>query len=138
MRTTPDVITDLEPDEIFVFGSNKAGRHGAGAARDAYKLFGAKWGCGYGMTGSTFAIPTKDYDIVTMPLQEISSYVRSFLKEATVRHDLTFLVTPIGCGLAGYSPAQIAPMFRDYPPNVVLPSSFLPYVTPWENPPNVV
>lgn len=123
MRTTPERITSLRPNEIFVFGSNLAGVHGAGAARCALK-FGAMYGEGIGHLGQTYAIPTKDSNIKTLPLWKIECYVKRFLEFATALNERTFLVTPIGCGLAGYSPKDIAPMFKNSPPNVILPASF--------------
>lgn len=110
--------------EIFVFGSNLAGRHGKGAALHARQHHGAVYGIGFGLTGSAFAIPTKDRDIKTLPLSDIARYVSRFLRFAADRPDLTFRVTPIGCGLAGYVPTDIAPMFRDAPANVALPDEF--------------
>ena len=98
--------------EIFVFGSNLAGIHGAGAAKVAATKFGAKYGVGIGMTGQSWAIPTKNLNIETMPLDDIVVYVNKFVKQ-TQTVDLTeFFVTRVGCGLAGYTDAQIAPMFR--------------------------
>lgn len=110
--------------EIFVFGSNLAGRHGKGAALHARQHHGAAYGVGLGLTGNAFAIPTKDRDIRTLPLSEIERYVTRFKVFAAERQDLTFRLTPIGCGLAGYKPNQIAPMFRDAPGNVILPPEF--------------
>jgi hypothetical protein len=127
MRTTPDVITHLEPNEIFVFGSNLAGRRGRGAAKDALK-FGAKHGHGIGMTGNTYAIPTKDKYLRVLGRMEIEYEVIIFKRWASIRSDLTFLVTPIGCGLAGYKPSEIGPMFKNSPPNVILPACFLPFI----------
>lgn len=121
---TPDYITELKPNEIFVFGSNLAGIHGAGAARIARLLFGAKYKVGVGFTGQCYAIPTKDHMIVTLPLEEIDKHVGKFLMIAWDFPDRIFLVTKIGCGLAGYKPRQIAPMFRHHPPNVILPKEF--------------
>ena len=129
--TTPENITHLEPDEIFVFGSNLAGRHGKGAALVAKQKFGAKQGQCSGFTGQCYAIPTKDRSLNTLPLDKIKISVSMFLWQAThYNTDLTFLVTPIGCGLAGYTPEQIAPMFADAPPNVILPASFQKVLKP--------
>lgn len=114
----------MSRQEIFVFGSNLAGRHGAGAAKYARESHGAVYGVGFGLTGTSFAIPTKDRDIRTLPLAEIARYVDMFKRFATNFPDLTFRLTPIGCGLAGYKPAQIAPMFYDAPPNVIMPPEF--------------
>ena len=124
LRTTPDVITKLEPNEIFVFGSNRRGVHGAGAALLAYEKFNAQWGVDFGATGRTFAIPTKGLKIETLPLKDIKLYVELFLSYAKTKKDYIFLVTQIGCGLAGYTPKDIAPMFKASPSNVILPQKF--------------
>lgn len=109
---------------IFVFGSNLAGRHGAGAAAYARKYWGAIYGQGEGLQGNSYALPTKDENIQTLPLGEIEKHVAGFIEFATLADDLTFNVTRIGCGLAGYTDEQIAPMFSLAPPNVTLPKSF--------------
>jgi hypothetical protein len=124
VRTTPDNISSLESNEIFVFGSNRKGIHGAGAARLAYKKFGAEWGVDFGSTGRTFAIPTKDLNIKTLPIKDIKLYVELFLSHAKAKKDLIFLVTQIGCGLAGYTPKDIAPLFKGATSNVILPQVF--------------
>ena len=103
--------------DIFVFGSNMAGRHGAGAAAFARKHHGAIYGKGVGLQGQSYAIPTKDERLRTLPLETIQLYVDAFLDFAACRQDLTFCVTPIGCGLAGYKRSQIEPMFEDMPQN---------------------
>lgn len=121
---TPEKITSLKPNEIFVFGSNLAGRHGAGAALLAAQRFGAKRGVGEGLMGQSYAIPTKDEYIHTMPLEEISVHVDRFLSFTKYSHQLTFYVTKIGCGLAGYSVEEIAPMFHKVSKNVILPVEF--------------
>ena len=110
--------------EIFVFGSNLAGRHGKGAARDALKYFGAKYGEGVGHFGDSFAIPTKGYRLEVLPLKRIGQFVEMFLFYAKDNPHLIFLLTPIGCGLAGYSPAEIAPMFKNATSNIQLPVEF--------------
>jgi hypothetical protein len=113
------------PDEIFVFGSNLAGRHGKGAALHARQEHGAIYGQGVGLQGSSWAIPTKDHRLQTLPLHEIAGYVAAFLTQAEVLYPhLTFRVTPIGCGLAGYKPSDIAPLFTNVPANVILPDEF--------------
>ena len=109
---------------VFVFGSNLAGIHGGGAARWAYENCGAEWGVGFGLTGLSFAIPTMDWEIEPLPLSRIEKFVQRFLKFAQARQDLEFELTPIGCGRAGYTPAQIAPLFRNSPANVKLPEEF--------------
>ena len=113
---------------IFVFGSNLAGRHGAGAAKFAVQHHGATYGKGWGLQGKSFAIPTKCANIKTLPLSTISGYVEMFKDFAREHSELTFLLTPIGCGLAGYSYDQIGPMFKNSPVNVVIPKEFEPYV----------
>lgn len=106
---------------IFVFGSNLAGRHGAGAALDAFRYYGAIRGQGYGLQGKSFAIPTKDADLRSLPLREIQKYVMRFLLFARSHPDISFDVTRIGCGLGGYHETEIAPLFRDAPTNCLLP-----------------
>ncbi|NBP16726.1 hypothetical protein EBU95_20445 [bacterium] len=123
MRYTPDIITELNDNEVFVFGSNLAGRHGAGAAKLALK-WGAEYGKGIGMFGQTYAIPTKDRSIKTLEKELIKPYVMCFTLFARRHPTLTFLVTQIGCGLAGYAPKDIAPMFVNVGENVILPKSF--------------
>lgn len=109
---------------IFVFGSNLAGRHGAGAARWAYQVYSAEYGVGVGPTGMAYAIPTKDYNILTMPLEDIKPYVDKFLAYAKEHPELEFKVTRIGCGLAGYTEADICPMFEGAPSNCHLPGGW--------------
>lgn len=99
-------------DEIFVFGSNLAGRHGKGAALVAKKKFYAKQFVCYGRTGYAFALPTKNHQLETLSLREIHKWVRQFRDYAKEHKELTFFVTRVGCGLAGYKDSQIAPMFR--------------------------
>lgn len=113
--------------EIFVFGSNLAGRHGAGSAREAMRKHGANYGQGFGLQGESFAIPTKDYMLRTMPLHQIDAYVKRFIQFARAHPELMFRLVAIGCGLAGYTPAQIAPMFGMAPRNVILPPEFTEY-----------
>jgi len=105
---------------VFVFGSNLAGRHGAGAALEAQQRWGAVYGCGEGRQGASYAIPTKDERIQTLPLERIAAHVESFLEHARIMSGDSFLVTAIGCGLAGYEPPDIAPMFAGAPRNVFL------------------
>lgn len=112
---------------IFVFGSNLTGRHGAGAALEAKKHWGAVRGRGIGFTGNAYAIPTKDEHLKTLPLSVIARYIKDFLLVAEFYpYPLTFLVTRIGCGLAGYTDEDIAPMFWNAPPNCVLPDGWEP------------
>lgn len=109
---------------IFVFGSNLAGRHGKGAALHARQNCGAKYGVGVGRTGNAYAIPTKDERIQTLPLERIAPHVADFLSYARANPALEFEVTRIGCGLAGYTDSQIAPMFAGAPDNCKLPDGW--------------
>ena len=118
---TPERITSLRADEVFVFGSNLAGMHGGGAAYAAFQKFGAVWGCGVGLQGQSFAIPTMQGGVET-----IKPYVDEFIDFARSRPDLFFYVTRIGCGIAGFADAEIAPLFAAARavPNICLPESF--------------
>lgn len=109
---------------VFVFGSNRAGRHGKGAALFARQHRGAINGFGEGHYGNSYAIPTKDERLKTLPLDEIRRHVARFIAYARQNPQLRFQLTPIGCGLAGYEPWQIAPMFKDVPDNVETPREF--------------
>lgn len=111
---------------IFCFGSNLAGVHGAGAAKHAAEFYGAQYGVGRGITGFSYAIPTKDSALHVLPLGVIKQAVEEFkayAKDHIGKH--TYLVTDIGCGLAGYTPEQIAPFFKDSPENVHLSYRFI-------------
>lgn len=125
MRFTPEYIDRLEKDEIFVFGSNYAGRHGKGAAREALK-YGATKGIGRGLSGQTYAFPTKDARIQTLPLQYIKDEVRYFMECVDKNKDKIFLLTKVGCGLAGYTPEEIGMLFKGYiiPENLIMPKEF--------------
>lgn len=109
---------------IFVFGSNLAGRHGAGAALYAKEHYGAEYGKAEGPTGSAYALPTCSADIQPLPLADIRVHVQFFLDYARAHPELQFQVTRVGCGLAGYTDAEIAPMFAAAPDNVWLPSAW--------------
>ena len=106
---------------IFVFGSNAAGRHGAGAAKFAKKNHGAIYGQGIGRQGDSYAIPTKDARLNVLPLTEIAKYVTDFVTYAKEHPELYFEVTRVGCGLAGYDDTQMAPLFKEAPDNCYLP-----------------
>lgn len=109
---------------VFVFGSNLAGRHGAGSAKRAVEYYGAIYGQGIGRQGNSYAIPTKDGNLKTLDLTTIAEQVGAFLRYAKLHEDEEFFLTNIGCGLAGYTPGQIAPMFRDAPSNIILSKEF--------------
>ena len=121
-RYTPEMITQLVGNEIFVFGSNLAGRHGSGAARLAYNRFGAIWGIGVGLQGHSYAIPTMHGGV-----EAIKPYVDQFIDFACMHPQYTFLVTKIGCGIAGFTEYEIAPLFAGAIAleNVILPKEFV-------------
>lgn len=112
------MITELKENEVFVFGSNILGSHAGGAARTAVEKFGAIEGKGVGMQGKSYAIPTMG------GMNQIILYSRDFLEYATLRPDLTFYLTRIACGIAGYSDEQIKPLFVTAPSNVIKPEGW--------------
>jgi len=109
---------------IFVFGSNLGGIHGAGSAKAAVEQWGATYGQGIGRQGNSYAIPTKDAKLRVLSLEDIQEYVTTFLAYATAYTDLEFQVVRIGCGLAGFTDEQIAPMFKGAPTNCILPAGW--------------
>lgn len=115
-------------DLIFVFGSNEAGRHGKGAALNAVQNWGAVYGQGVGRQGASYAIPTKDGALRTLPVLRIAQYVQDFKQYASEHKDLTFLLTRVGCGLAGYDDGDMAPLFNGVTPNVILPDEWNSYI----------
>ncbi len=121
---TPERITELKENEVFVFGSNLAGSHGGGAAWIAYQKFGAIWGQGVGLQGQSYGIPTMQGGVET-----IKPFVDEFIEFAKEHPELKFLVTRIGCGIAGFRDEEIAPLFKDAidVENVILPKSFVSY-----------
>jgi Pentapeptide repeats (8 copies) len=122
------MITELKPNQIFVFGSNTEGKHIGGAALQALNSFGAKMGKRFGIQGQSFAIPTISYTDVPITLEDIEEYVYMFLLYAKNHLDKEFLVTEIGCGIAGWKPEEIKPFFKHVTTNVVLPDSFKTHV----------
>jgi hypothetical protein len=121
--------------EIFVFGSNLAGIHGAGAAKVAHQKFGALWGFGGGanitvesILNGSYAIPTKDFSINTLPLDEIKGYIDAFVVFTQMYPEYGYFVTRVGCGLAGYKDKQIAPMFKGAM-NCSFAEEWRPYLT---------
>ncbi len=122
---TPERIMELKPNEIFVFGSNLAGAHGGGAARLAYNRFGAIMGQGVGLQGQSYAIPTMQGGVET-----IKPYVDEFIEFARQHPEYHFLVTQIGCGIAGFIPMEIAPLFEDAldVENIILPKEFVSFI----------
>ena len=130
---TPDRITELKQNEIFVFGSNLAGAHGGGAARLAYERFGAVWGQGVGLQGQSYAIPTMQGGVET-----IKPYVDEVIRIAKTRPDRKFYVTQIGCGIAGFKVEESAPLFQDAMriENIILPKDFVLVISPCKPIPN--
>ncbi|MBR3951806.1 MAG: hypothetical protein IKJ79_07895 [Bacteroidaceae bacterium] len=128
-RYTPEMITRLDVNEIFVFGSNLDGIHAGGAARIAHQHFGAIWGQGEGLQGSSYAIPTMQGGVET-----IAPYVDKFIAFAKENTHLQFLVTRIGCGIAGFTDNEIAPLFaKAYNlDNVTLPQQFVQHIESME------
>lgn len=118
----------MSSKEVFVFGSNWAGRHGKGAALYARKHYGAEYGVGIGRTGDAYAIPTKDDKLRPLTVKAIGTYVRDFIRYAKENPDITFQVTAIGTGLAGHKHEEIAPLFLFAPPNCKLPNEWAPYL----------
>ena len=120
-RITPNFIQSLNDNEIFVFGSNLEGMHGGGAAYTALKKFGAIWGQGVGLQGQSYGIPTMHGGV-----DAIKPYVDEFITFAQEHRELSFLVTRIGCGIAGFQDNEIAPLFKEAQKleNVWLPESF--------------
>jgi hypothetical protein len=132
MKFTPEKINKLEANEVFVFGSNNKGIHGKGAAYDANKKFKYPWGLSEGLNNppTCYALPTKSDTINILTLDQIQINVNRFIKVVKENPHITFLITPIGCGLAGFKPKDIAPMFRECMDleNVTLPKSFYDYL----------
>jgi len=120
-RFTPDFIKELATNEVFVFGSNLSGSHGGGAALVALRKFGAVWGQGVGLQGQSYGIPTMQGGVET-----IAPYVDEFIEFAKEHQELTFYVTRIGCGIAGFRDSEIAPLFSKARQlkNVILPKTF--------------
>lgn len=127
MQKSYPPISLTKKNQIFVFGSNLAGRHGKGAALAAYKNYGAEYGVGVGRTGRCYAIPTKSQLFMTLPLPRIWNYVDDFIEYAKKNPKLEFLVTPFGTGLAGYDHKDIMIMFEEriLPNNIIFPQVWL-------------
>lgn len=118
LRTTPDMITELAPGEVIVVGTNIGGLHAGGAAAFAHQRFGLRWGVGEGLCGSTYALPTME------GLASLWTAAIRFMGYAELSHDLTFLLTKVGCGIAGYKEAEVSHLFKGAPANVVRPAGW--------------
>ena len=136
----PDRSLPVELNAVFVFGSNTPwGRHGMGAAKLALQQFGARYGRGIGFVGRSYAIPTKTSETKTspltvLPLSFIAEHVRDFVDFAREHPELSFFVTRIGCGLAGYADAEMAPLFRGAPTNCDFPEEWRAWVGSGDDP----
>ena len=127
MECTPEKITDLFPNEVFVYGSNQFAIHGAGSARMAAQRFGAIYeNCPMGLCGQSYGIITQSFNKIPVEIEFIHSQVLSFYYFAQLRPDLIFYMTKIGCGLAGFNIEEIAAIFKEMPKlkNVILPKEF--------------
>lgn len=120
-RYTPDRIEKLGDKEIFVFGSNLAGRHAGGAAFDAATLFGAQEGVGEGLTGRCYAFPTLWHDFRKMEYSDLASVASAFYRCVKAHPELTFLLTRVGCGIAGYDEEKMKTLFVSSPDNLIKP-----------------
>lgn len=115
---------------IFVFGSNRSGIHGAGAAKYAHEMLGAEWGVGEGPTGECYALPTKGFKIEKLTVLDIEPHIKTFIDYAANNLDQDFKVTQVGCGLGGFTAHDIAPLFRR---NLTEPQPNLYFDTAWHN-----
>jgi hypothetical protein len=118
------VITHLEPNEIFVFGSNQRGAHAGGAARLAKEKFGAQEGVGEGLTGQSYAFPTLTANFEKVSRASLEASRDRFLAIARQNPEKTFLLTKVGCGIAGFTEDEIRPLFKNAPANVGLPEDW--------------
>jgi hypothetical protein len=114
-------------NKIFVFGSNLAGRHSKGTALTAFQKYGAVYGQGSGLQGTSYAIPVMDEELKSLPLNRIQRYIDTFIKFARLNPEMVFEVTRVGCILNGYEDKDIAPMFADAPRNCILPAGWRSY-----------
>lgn len=121
---TPDNIAKLEPNEIFVFGSNMYGHHVGGAAKLAYDQFGAEWGINEGLAGQTYAFPTLEREMTKRGMRALANSRDRLFATARALPDKIFYLTKVGCGIAGYPEEEIKPLFADMPANVIKPKGW--------------
>lgn len=125
---TPEFINHLQPNEIFVFGSNENGNHYGGAARIAYDNFGAVWGKAVGRYGNSYAIPTLDREMKKIKPEKLGAYLQDFLTYVSEHKNLKFYMTKIGCGIAGWSVSEVKKILwavmKECPENLILPKDF--------------
>ena len=127
MKYTPEFIAELGENQVFVFGSNLAGKHNGGGARIALEKFGAIYGQAVGNQGQSYAIPTLGYNFEKISLTDIRYYIDLFFNYAYNHSQFEFLVTKIGCGIAGYDVSEIAPLLLNPFKNIILPEEFVKY-----------
>ena len=125
MKYTPEFVAELAHNQVFVFGSNLAGKHNGGGARIALEKFGAIYGQAFGSQGQSYAIPTLGFNFEKISLAEIRLYIDLFFNYAFNHPQYEFLVTKIGCGIAGYEISEIAPLFLNPFKNIILPEDFI-------------
>lgn len=130
-----DDMAPVAESEIFVFGSNLKGRHGKGAALTAMKQYGAEYGVGEGFTGRCYALPTRNAnqvgekaEVTTLTLAEVRKHIKVFMDVAESKKDKRFYVSRVGCGHAGFSDEQIAPLFAGAPANCSLPIEWMSFI----------
>lgn len=127
-KYTPDNITSLNQDEVFVFGSNEEGYHGGGAAHTAHRQFGAQWGVGEGLTGRCYAFPTlagpSEGGLRKLAHEKLEQYRDNFFLVAEENRDKTFYLTKVGCGLAGYEEDYMKSFFTNSPGNIIKPEGW--------------
>lgn len=118
------MITELQPNQIFVFGSNLAGKHAGGAAKQAHEQFGAKMGVGEGLTGQSYAFPTLDEDFQKVSNTILKSARLNLYRAARFHSDKEFLLTKVGCGIAGFSEDKMRKLFVNAPANIIKPEGW--------------
>ena len=118
------MINELKPNQVFIFGSNVLGKHGGGAARQAFDDFGAEWGVGEGMTGQCYALPTLDENHQQVSEQFLKEAIMRFYNTAITNQNKQFLLTKVGCGIAGFDEEYIKSLFTVPPANIVLPEGW--------------
>jgi hypothetical protein len=124
MKYTPENIIELKPNEIFVFGSNMWGRHSGGAAKQACEDFDAEWGINEGLSGQTYAFPTLEREMTKRGLRALENSRDRLFATARALPEKTFLLTKVGCGIAGHKEEDIAPLFKNAPDNVIKPEGW--------------
>ncbi len=118
------MIKGLKDNQVFIFGSNLAGRHAGGAARQAHEDFRAEWGVGEGLTGKCYAFPTLDENHQKRSDEDLKESVKKLWLTVVANHDKEFLLTKVGCGIAGYSENYMRDLFKGFPKNLIKPENW--------------